>query len=85
MSASMRQICAALRAANVFSKKLDNRLHVLGLYFHCNFCRQYKSLRASLAQAAGIADELLSVEYLCAIKDAANPPKLREPYKKKIV
>jgi IS1 family transposase len=71
------------RLTNAFSKKLDNHLHALALYFfHYNFCRQHKSLRTSPAQAAGVTDELLTMEHLCAIMDAANPPKKRGPYKK---
>ena len=71
------------RLTNAFSKKLDNHLHALALYFfHYNFCRQHKSLRVSPAQEAGVTDELLTMEHLCAIIDAANPPKKRAPYKK---
>lgn len=70
------------RLTNAFSKKFDNHLHALALYFFFyNFCRIHKSLRTSLAQAAGVTDELLSMEHLCAIMDAANPPKKRGPYK----
>jgi hypothetical protein len=36
----------------------------------------------SPAQEAGVTDELLTMEQLCAIMDAANPPKKRGPYKK---
>ena len=42
------------RLTNAFSKKLENHLHMLSLYFiHYNFCRVHGSLRASLAMAAG--------------------------------
>lgn len=51
-------------------------------FFHYNFCRQHKTLRTSPAQAAGVRDELLTMEHLCAIMDAANPPKPRGLYKK---
>ena len=71
------------RLTNAFSKKIDNHLNALALYFfHYNFCRIHKSLRVSPAQQAGITDELLSMENLCAIMDAANPAKKRGPYKK---
>jgi hypothetical protein len=74
------------RLTNAFSKKLDNHLRALALYFfHYNFCRQHKSLRVSPATAAGVTDELLSMEHLCAIMDAASPPKPRGPYKKKAI
>ena len=80
MRMSMRRFT---RLTNAFSKKFDNHLHALALYFfRYNFCRLHKSLRTSPAQAAGVTDELLSMESLCAIMDAANPPKKRGPYKK---
>jgi hypothetical protein len=37
---------------------------------------------ASPAQAAGVTDELLSVEDIANMIEAANPPKKRGPYKK---
>jgi hypothetical protein len=71
------------RLTNAFSKKLENHCNSLSLfYFYYNFCRIHKSLRTSPAQAAGVTDELLTMEHLCAIMDAANPPKPRGPYKK---
>jgi hypothetical protein len=58
----------------------------LGLYFfHRNFCRQHKTLRTSPAMAAGFTDELPSMESLCAIMDAASPPKKRGPYKSRLL
>jgi IS1 family transposase len=80
MRMSMRRFT---RLTNAFSKKFDNHCYALALYFfHYNFCRQHKSLRVSPAMAAGITDELLSMEHLCKIMDDANPPKKRGPYKK---
>jgi IS1 family transposase len=71
------------RLTNAFSKKYGNHCDALALYFfHYNFCRQHKSLRVSPAMAAGVTDELLSMEHLCRIMDAENPPKKRGPYKK---
>ena len=71
------------RLTNAFSKKPENHAHSLALYFfHYNFCRQHKSLRVSPAMAAGVTDELLSMEHLCRIMDAETPPKKRGPYKK---
>jgi IS1 family transposase len=71
------------RLTNAFSKKFENHCNALALYFfHYNFCRIHKTLRVSPAQEAGVTDELLSMEHLCAIMDAANPPKKRGPYKK---
>jgi IS1 family transposase len=80
MRMSMRRFT---RLTNAFSKKFDNHCYALALYFfHYNFCRQHKALRVSPAMQAGIAKELMSMEDLCAIMDAANPPKKRGPYKK---
>jgi IS1 family transposase len=80
MRMSMRRFT---RLTNGFSKKVDNHCFALALYFfHYNFCRQHKSLRVSPAMAAGVTDELLSMEHLCRIMDAENPPKKRGPYKK---
>jgi len=73
------------RLTNAFSKKFDNHCYALALYFyHYNFCRQHKSLRVSPAMQAGIADRLMSMEDLCGMMDAANPPKKRGPYKKTV-
>lgn len=74
------------RLTNAFSKKLENHLHMLSLYFvHYNFCRQHKSLKGlSPAMAAGVADTLRDVEWICELIDARAPkPGPRGPYKKK--
>lgn len=42
---------------NAFSKKIDNHIHMLSLYFlHYNFCRGHKSLRVTPAMESGISD-----------------------------
>jgi hypothetical protein len=70
------------RMTNAFSKKISNRCAALALcFFHYNFCRIHKTLRTSPAQAANLTSELLSMESLCAIMDAASAKK-RGPYKK---
>ncbi len=47
------------RLTNAFSKKLENHIHMLSLYFvHYNFIRQHKTLRMSPAMAAGLTDTL---------------------------
>lgn len=73
------------RLTNGFSKKLENHLHMLSLYFvHYNFVRVHKSLRMTPAMAAGVTSELHDMEWLVGIIDAAAPaPKPRGPYKKK--
>lgn len=82
MRMSMRRFT---RLTNAFSKKLDNHIHALALYFvHYNFCRIHKSLRVSPAMAAGIADELWSLDNVIAKIDEMNPaPAKRGPYKKR--
>jgi IS1 family transposase len=71
------------RLTNAFSKKLDNHIHALALYFaFYNFCRIHKSLRISPAMAAGITDRLWSLEGIVAKIDAMTPtPASRGPYK----
>ncbi len=80
MRMSMRRFT---RLTNAFSKKLDNHIHALALYFaFYNFCRIHKTLRVSPAMAAGITDRLWSLEDIIARIDADAPaPKARGPYK----
>ena len=81
MRMSMRRFT---RLTNAFSKKIDNHCAALALYFfHYNFCRLHKSLRVTPAMAAGVTDELLSMESLRAIMGAAVVPTKRGPYKKR--
>ena len=72
------------RLTNAFSKKLENHLHMLSLYFvHYNFCRIHKTLRMSPAMAAGVSDTLRDVEWIVSLIDVrASAPKKRGPYKK---
>ena len=73
------------RLTNAFSKKLDNHIHALALYFaFYNFCRIHKSLRVTPAMAAGITDRLWSLEDIIGkIDEMAPAPGPRGPYKKK--
>jgi IS1 family transposase len=82
MRMSMRRFT---RLTNAFSKKLDNHVAALALYFvFYNFCRIHKSLRVSPAMAAGVADRLWSFEDVVAkIDEMAPPAKPRGPYKKR--
>ena len=72
------------RLTNAFSKKLDNHIHALALYFaFYNFCRIHKTLRVTPAMAAGITDRLWSLDDIVAKIDAIAPgPKAPCPYKK---
>lgn len=81
MRMSMRRFT---RLTNAFSKKLENHIHALALYFvFYNFCRIHKTLKVTPAMAAGIADTLWSLEDVIAKVDEMNPPKKRGPYKKR--
>jgi IS1 family transposase len=72
------------RLTNGFSKKLENHLHMLSLYFvHYNFVRMHKTLKMTPAMAAGVTNTLHDMAWLVGIIDAvASAPKTRGPYKK---
>ena len=82
MRMSMRRFT---RLTNAFSKKIDNHIHALSLYFvFYNFCRIHKSLRMTPAMAAGICDMVRDMEWVVSLVDArAKKPAKRGPYKKK--
>ena len=83
MRMSMRRFT---RLTNAFSKKLDNHIHALALYFaFYNFCRIHKTLKVTPAMAAGITDKLWSLEDIAERIEARQPaPAKRGPYKKKV-
>ena len=82
MRMSMRRFT---RLTNAFSKKLDNHIHALALYFvFYNFTRIHKTLRMSPAMAAGVTDRLWSLDDVIAkIDELAPAPKARGPYRKR--
>ena len=74
------------RLTNAFSKKLENHLHMLSLYFgHYNFCRQHKSLRGvTPAMAAGLTGALCNMEWIVGLIDARAPaPNRPKIYRKR--
>ena len=73
------------RLTNGFSKKLENHLHMLSLYFvHYNFVRIHKTLKCTPAMAAGVTPTLHDMTWLAGIIEAAVPKAgPRGPYKKK--
>ena len=73
------------RLTNAFSKKIENHLHMLSLYFvHYNFCRMHKSLRCTPAMAAGVSDTLRDMEWIVSLIDArAAKPNRPATYKKR--
>lgn len=81
MRMSMRRFT---RLTNGFSKKYENHVHALALYFmHYNFCRIHKSLKVTPAMAAGVTDTLWTLDDVIAKIDEMNPaPAKRGPYKK---
>jgi IS1 family transposase len=74
------------RLTNAFSKKIDNHIHALSLYFvFYNFVRTHKAHKLSPAMAAGVSDRLWSMDDIVALVDARVPkPGSRGPYKKKV-
>ncbi|MDD5177224.1 MAG: DDE-type integrase/transposase/recombinase [Sterolibacterium sp.] len=51
------------RLTNAFSKKLENHMHAISLYFmFYNFCKIHKTLRVTPAMEAGIADHVWDFE-----------------------
>ena len=80
MRMSMRRFT---RLTNAFSKKIENHIHMLSLYFlHYNFCRIHKSLRVSPAMEAGVADALYDMKWIVGLIDARAPkPGRRGSYK----
>ena len=59
------------RLTNAFSKKLENHLLMLSLYFvHYNFVRIHSSLRMTPAMAAGVSETLHDMEWIVSLIDA---------------
>ncbi len=68
------------RAANGFSKKLDNLGAAISLHFmHANFCRAHQTLtqRAGApttpAMASGLADHVWTIAEMCELLLAVSP------------
>ena len=59
------------RLTNAFSKKFENHVHALSLYFmHYNWMRIHKTLRVTPAMAADLTGKLIGWEDIVAIMDA---------------
>ena len=59
------------RLTDAFSKRLENHIHMLSLYFLCyNFRRVYKNLRLSPAMVAGIDSKLQDMEWIVGLIEA---------------
>ena len=72
------------RLTNAFSKKIENHLLMLSLYFvHYNFVRIHKTLKCTPAMAAGVSDTLHDMEWIVGLIDArAAKPNRPATYKK---
>jgi hypothetical protein len=81
MRMSMRQFT---RLTNAFSKKIDNHVHMLSIYFvWYNWIRIHKTLRVTAAMAAGLSKTVMEWSDILAVMDAEAPkPGPRGPYKK---
>jgi IS1 family transposase len=65
MRMSMRRFA---RLTNAFSKKVENHVAALSLYFmYYNFCRVHQTLRVTPAMEAGISDHVWSIEEVVAL------------------
>jgi IS1 family transposase len=65
MRMSMRRFA---RLTNAFSKKVENHISALSLYFmFYNFCRVHQTLRVTPAMEAGITDHVWDVEEIVAL------------------
>jgi IS1 family transposase len=81
MRMSMRRFA---RLTNAFSKKLENHVAMLCLYFvYYNFCRVHQTLRVTPAMEAGIADHVWDVKDLVALLPTIES-KPRGSYNKKV-
>src|ERR1700688_401403 len=80
MRMSMRRFA---RLTNAFSKKLENHVAMLCLYFvYYNFCRVHQTLRVTPAMEAGVTDHLWDVKDLVPLLPAIES-KPRGPYRRK--
>ena len=72
------------RLTNAFSKKLENHLLMLSLYFvYYNFVRIHSTLKCTPAMAAGVSDTLHDMEWIVGLIDArALKPNRPATYKK---
>lgn len=81
MRMSMRRFA---RLTNAFSKKVENHISALSLYFmFYNFCRVHQTLRVTPAMEAGITDHVWEIEEIVALlpEPEFGP---RGPYKQKV-
>ncbi len=77
MRMSMRRFT---RLTNAFSKKVENHVHHLALYFvWFNWCRRHKTTRLTPAMAAGLTDTWHDYDWLESVVREAVPPRKPGP------
>jgi IS1 family transposase len=65
MRMSMRRFA---RLRNAFSKKIENHIAALSLYFmYYNFCRVHQTLRVTPAMEIGVTDHVWEIEEIVAL------------------
>ena len=82
MRMSMRRFT---RLTNAFSRKLENHIAMLSLYFvHYNFCRIHNTLKVTPAMEAGLSSELRDAKWIVGLIDARAPkPNRPKTYQKR--
>jgi IS1 family transposase len=61
------------RLTNAFSKKVENHIHALAVYFaYYNFCRIHQTLRVTPAMEAGLTDHVWTLEELAQLAEPAS-------------
>jgi IS1 family transposase len=72
------------RLTNAFSKKLENHMHAISLYFmFYNFVKIHKSHRSTPAMMTGVTEKLWEISDIVALIPEETPKK-RGVYKKKV-
>jgi IS1 family transposase len=67
MRMSMRRFA---RLTNAFSKKVENHIAALSLYFmYYNFCRVHQTLRVTPAMEAGVSNHVWGIEEIVSLLD----------------
>jgi hypothetical protein len=65
MRMSMRRF---IRLTNGFSKKLENHIYAISLYFmYYNFCRIHKTLKVPPAMEANVTDRLWDIKDIISL------------------
>ena len=81
MRMSMRRFT---RSTNAFSKKLENHRHALALYYvWYNFCREHRTLGATPAMIAGLAEYRYDLRWIVGLINERVPVQKRGPYRKR--